>query len=220
MIHTGCPLVLWAPLLGSAQTGQLPLTAPTVGRIAARTAVPYCPCIAILAVGCEEGIEESSHFLNRGLCASVNITHTVPLGIWLVPEFKADFLAPRKHDQSLLPSLPPSLLQLTTAIFLIKKQAKKKKSIFACGRLLNKSPHLGRLGAAVSPSISFSAAGKIFFSSSPSETKSCYCRHLRCLHLFIFLLISVAVYHFISSFSCAVSSALISEKSVLAKLCH
>lgn len=107
-----------------------------------------------------------------------------------------------------------------TAIFLIKKQAKKKKSIFACGRLLNKSPHLGRLGAAVSPSISFSAAGKIFFSSSPSETKSCYCRHLRCLHLFIFLLISVAVYHFISSFSCAVSSALISEKSVLAKLCH
>jgi len=72
----------------------------------------------------------------------------------------------------------------------------------------------------VSPSISFSAAGKIFFSSSPSETKSCYCRHLRCLHLFIFLLISVAVYHFISSFSCAVSSALISEKSVLAKLCH
>lgn len=103
---------------------------------------------------------------------------------------------------------------------LIKSKQKKKKSIFACGRLLNKSPHLGRLGAAVSPSISFSAAGKIFFSSSPSETKSCYCRHLRCLHLFIFLLISVAVYHFISSFSCAVSSALISEKSVLAKLCH
>lgn len=139
-----------------------------------------------------------------------------PLGLGFCQNSKLLFLL---HKSRIKASFPPSLSWLQQYSSSKSKRKKKKKSIFACGRLLNKSPYLRRLGAAVSPPISFNSVVKICFSSSPSEKKSCYCRHLRCLHLFIFLQISGAIKRFLSLFSCIISSAQITEKSLLAKLC-